>query len=124
MMHFVGFKNDRVYAALKAFGPPDFWHRRWDRRAQDEIAPGDVAIFADGDEHSPVDPFAFDDSAVTPGEDCGDGEVVRSTERLKLAAGWFTVYTYGDGKKEAFPDNPGWMNPYLRLDPVEHRKGN
>lgn len=63
IIHFVGFKNDRVYNARKVW-EPDFWHRRWDRRAQDEIAPGDVVIFADGDEHSPVDPFAFDDSAV------------------------------------------------------------
>ena len=34
-----------------------------DRRAVDEVAPGDVVVFADGDEHSPVDPYAFDDSA-------------------------------------------------------------
>lgn len=63
MLHFVGFKDDRVFSALKVFGPPDFWHRRWDRRAHDEICEGDVAVFADGDEHSPIDPFAFDDSA-------------------------------------------------------------
>lgn len=64
MMHFVGFKNDRVHNAIRVFGKPDFWHRRWDRRAVDEIAEGDVVVFADGDENSPVDPHAFDDSAV------------------------------------------------------------
>ena len=42
---------------------PDFIHRFWDRRAVDEIAPGDVVVFADGDETQPVVPFAFDDSA-------------------------------------------------------------
>jgi len=62
--HFVGFKDDRVQVARRVFGEPDFWHRRWDRRAQDEIADGDVVILADGDETSPVDPFAFDDSAT------------------------------------------------------------
>lgn len=72
MLHFVGFKNDRVFNALKTFGPPDFWHRRWDRRALDEVCEGDWVVFADGDETSPVDPFAFDDSAVAPGEDCGN----------------------------------------------------
>lgn len=64
MLHFVGFKDDRVHAAVKVFGKPDFWHRRWDRRAVDEIAPGDVAVFADGDDASPVERFAFDDSAM------------------------------------------------------------
>lgn len=61
--HFVGFKDDRYHAAVKAFGKPDFVHRFWDRRAVDEVAPTDVVIFADGDEFQPVREFAFDDSA-------------------------------------------------------------
>lgn len=72
MVHFVGFKNDRVFNAIKTFGPPDFWHRKYDYRAVCEIVEGDIAIFADGDENSPIDPYGFDDSAVAPGEDCGD----------------------------------------------------
>ena len=63
MWHFVGFKNDRYYNAIKVFGKPDFIHRRWDVRATHEVCDGDVVVFADGDEYSPVDPFAFDDSA-------------------------------------------------------------
>lgn len=63
-IHFVGFKDDRIYNALKVFGKPDFWHRRWDRRAVDEIFEGDMIVFADGDENSEVHPFAFDDSSV------------------------------------------------------------
>lgn len=62
LLHFVGFKDDRVFSALKVFGPPDFWHRHWDRRAQDEIAEGDVAIFADGDESCALNPHAYNDS--------------------------------------------------------------
>lgn len=63
MWHFVGFKNDRYWNAVKVFGEPDFIHRFWDRRAIDEITPDDIVVFADGDEHSPVHPYAFDDSA-------------------------------------------------------------
>lgn len=63
MMHFVGFKDDRYQSAVKAFGKPDFVHRFWDRRAVDEVAPGDVVVFADGDEAQPVRAFACDDSA-------------------------------------------------------------
>jgi hypothetical protein len=63
MLHFVGFKNDRYTNAVTVFGKPDFIHRRWDARARGEICDGDVAVFADGDEHCPVNPFAYDDSA-------------------------------------------------------------
>ena len=75
-MHFVGFKDDRVYNAVKVFGPPDFWHRKWDKRAVDEVVVenGDWAVFATGDEFSPTDPYGFDDSAGAPGEDCGDDD--------------------------------------------------
>ena len=63
MIHFVGFKDDRYHNAVRTFGRPDFVHRRWDYRAVCEIAPGDVVVFADGDEHSPVHAYAYDDSA-------------------------------------------------------------
>ncbi len=29
-------------------------HRRWDRIARHEVGPGDVVIFAEGDEHRPL----------------------------------------------------------------------
>jgi hypothetical protein len=62
-LHFVGFKDDRWHNAVKIFGMPDFIHRRWDYRAFCECCPGDVVVFADGDEHSPIYPYAYDDSA-------------------------------------------------------------
>lgn len=62
-VHFVGFKDDRVYNAIKTFGRPDFWHRFWDRRAVDEVVEGDVVIFATGDETQKVQQYAYDDSA-------------------------------------------------------------
>ena len=63
-LHFVGFRDERYYAAVRAFGPPDFVHRRWDARAAAEIGPDDVAVFAVGDEHSPLNPYTYDDSAA------------------------------------------------------------
>ena len=63
VLHFVGFKDDRYHTAVKTFGKPDFIHRRWDYRAVCEVCDGDMVVFADGDEHSPVDPYAYDDSA-------------------------------------------------------------
>ena len=63
VMHFVGFKDDRFTTAVKVFGRPDFVHRKWDRRAVDEVCEGDMVVFATGDETQPVEPFAYDDSA-------------------------------------------------------------
>jgi hypothetical protein len=69
MYHFVGFKDpryakdERYDRIVKAFGPPDFIHRFWDRRAVDEVMEGDVVFFADGDETQDVRTFSFDDSA-------------------------------------------------------------
>lgn len=69
-LHFVGFVHpaqahsadyDR---AVRMFGVPDFVHRRNDARAQAEIMPGDVAIYARGVDPDKVAPHAFDDSAV------------------------------------------------------------
>lgn len=45
-LHFVGFEDDRVHAARRVFGDPDFYHRIWDVRAHQEIAPGDRVVFA------------------------------------------------------------------------------
>ncbi len=56
-LHFVGFRDDAYARAKCTFGPPDFIHPKWDRRARREIADGDVIVFATGDEHQPVAPF-------------------------------------------------------------------
>ena len=61
-LHFVGFKDERVYTAIAVFGRPDFWHRIWDARAKAEIAEGDVAVFASGTSDDMVKPVAFNDS--------------------------------------------------------------
>lgn len=48
VVHFVGFKDDRYWNAVKVFGPPHYIHPGWDMRARREIAPDDLVIFADG----------------------------------------------------------------------------
>jgi hypothetical protein len=48
--HFVGFRDDAYLRARRVFGPPDFIHPRWDRRARREIADGDMVLFAVGDD--------------------------------------------------------------------------
>jgi len=47
-LHFVGFRGDEYLSARRIWGRPDFFHLGWDLRAQREIAPGDVVVFARG----------------------------------------------------------------------------
>lgn len=47
-LHFVGFRGDEYLSARRVWGRPDFFHLGWDLRAQREIAPGDVVVFARG----------------------------------------------------------------------------
>lgn len=48
-LHFVGFRGDEYWSARRIWGRPAFFHIGWDLRAQREIAPGDVVVFAKGD---------------------------------------------------------------------------
>ena len=63
-LHFVGFKDDRYWNAVRVFGLPDFYHRLWDMRAKQEIVPGDTAVFANGTIDDPVLPVTHDDSQM------------------------------------------------------------
>lgn len=62
-IHFVRFSGDEYNRARRVWGNPDFIHRFWDARAVAEIVPGDVVVFAKGDEHQPINPYTYDDSA-------------------------------------------------------------
>lgn len=48
-VHFVGFRDERYWSAVKVWGRPSFIHRGWDMRAQREIAEGDTVVFATGE---------------------------------------------------------------------------
>lgn len=60
-VHYVGFRDDRYWSAFRLFGGPRMFHRIWDRRAQRDIGPDDVVIFADGDETRPFARWPGDD---------------------------------------------------------------
>lgn len=61
LLHFVGFRGEEFWSAVGIWGRPDFIHRRWDHRAQREIAPDDIVIFAVGTEEDPLSQFNGDD---------------------------------------------------------------
>lgn len=49
LVHFVGFRDDRYWNAVRVWGPPDMIHEAWDRYAADDTAPDDIVIFAEGE---------------------------------------------------------------------------
>lgn len=63
-LHFIGFRGDEYWSAVRIFGRPDFVHRYWDYRAIGDIAPGDTVVFATGTERDLPNVYAFNDSEV------------------------------------------------------------
>ena len=49
LTHFVGFRDDRYWSAVRVFGPPDYIHEAWDTYAANDIAPSDTVVFAEGE---------------------------------------------------------------------------
>lgn len=64
VVHFVRFVEfDQHYEnAVRVFGRPHFVHRHWDHRAQREVAPWDVVVFAKGEPDQKPIPWNYDDS--------------------------------------------------------------
>ena len=61
IIHFVGFRDDRYWNAVRVFGRPHFIHRRWDLRAQRDIHPADLVVFATGNEFQTPSRISGDD---------------------------------------------------------------
>lgn len=69
-LHFVGFRGDEFWSAVRIWGRPGFIHRRWDLRARRDIAEGDTIIFATGTEAD--EPSRFNAPDIE--EDITDGD--------------------------------------------------
>jgi len=59
--HFVGFRGEEYWSAVKIWGKPVFIHKWWDRRAQREIGEGETVIFAQGNYDQPIRKHNCDD---------------------------------------------------------------
>jgi len=60
-VHFIGFRGEEYWSAVKVFGRPHMIHMGWDRRAQRDISEADVVVFATGDEHQPLAVYNYPD---------------------------------------------------------------
>lgn len=66
--HYVGFRGDEYYRAIRIFGPPDFIHIGWDRWARLEVMAGDVVVFARGTFDDPLSAYSFPDLHEAAGD--------------------------------------------------------
>lgn len=46
MIHFIGFRGEEYWSAVKVFGLPDFIHLTYDHRMYGDIGEGDILVFA------------------------------------------------------------------------------
>lgn len=53
-VHFVGFRGEEYWSAVKIWGLPHMVHMGWDKRAQRDIGEDDIVVFAKGDENQPL----------------------------------------------------------------------
>src|SRR5262252_1430359 len=60
-VHFVGFRGDEFWSAVKVWGQPDYIHLHLDERCRRELADEDVVVFARGS-HLKAMPWNYDDS--------------------------------------------------------------
>lgn len=60
-VHFVGFRDERFWNAVRVWGWPDFVHRGWDLRAHREIALEDTIVFAAGPAEQEPRRMSFND---------------------------------------------------------------
>jgi hypothetical protein len=65
LVHFVAFRGEEYWSAVKVWGPPDFIHRGWDLRARREIADGDTIVLAQGEHDQVPQHKSFDDLTET-----------------------------------------------------------
>lgn len=65
-VHFVGFRGEEYWSAVRIWGQPDFVHMRWDQRAQREIAEQDIVIFATGEHDQPASRYNASDLLPGP----------------------------------------------------------
>ncbi len=49
IIHFVGFRDDRYWNAVRIWGAPDMIHEVWDCYAADDVAHDDLVVFAEGE---------------------------------------------------------------------------
>ena len=63
-VHFVGFKGEEWWSAVRVWGVPDFVHRWADKRFWfgGELCPGDVVVFANNEDKKDRGVWVFNDS--------------------------------------------------------------
>ncbi len=73
-LHFVGFRGEELQSARKIWGEADFYHRVWDRRAGQELLPGDVLVHATGEADAEHRDFNASDTVLCDEQSAYDAQ--------------------------------------------------
>lgn len=61
VVHFIGFRGEEYWSAVRIWGEPHMIHMGWDNRARREIGEDDLVIFANGHGEAPPRRFNYPD---------------------------------------------------------------
>jgi hypothetical protein len=63
-IHFVGFRGEEYWAAVKVFGKPDFIHRWHDARMYGDIGDHDILVFGPGADPARINKYSWQDHEI------------------------------------------------------------
>lgn len=61
MIHFIGFRGEEYWSAVKVFGPPDFIHLIHDHRLYGDVGDGDILVFAAKADPDQISKYSWQD---------------------------------------------------------------
>lgn len=61
VVHFVGFRGEEFWSAVKLWGYPHMVHMGWDKRAKREIGEDDLVIVANGADENGFSKYNYPD---------------------------------------------------------------
>ena len=60
-VHFIGFRGDEYWSAVRVWGLPDFVHKWHDKRMYGDVGEGDVLVFANKSSPNKVSEYVWQD---------------------------------------------------------------
>jgi len=63
-VHFIGFRGEEYWSAVKVFGPPDFIHLIHDHRLYGDVGPDDTLVFGPKADPDHISEYSWQDHEI------------------------------------------------------------
>jgi len=63
-VHFIGFRGEEYWSAVRAFGPPHFIHLIHDHRMYGDVGPDDVLLFGPKADPNHISKYSWQDHGL------------------------------------------------------------